>query len=132
MTTLHNEVIIDAPVEKIWDVLSKVDELDKYDPAVMKSKATSEIRSGIGATRKVDMRDGKNWFEEKCTLSKPNESLAYELTACSFPIHRLKHAYSFEKIGSKVKVKQTMEYEVRYGWVGKILDTIVIRKQTVE
>jgi ribosome-associated toxin RatA of RatAB toxin-antitoxin module len=99
MTTLHNEVIIDAPIEKIWDVLSKVDELDKYDPTVMKSKAISEISSGIGAARKVDMKDGKNWFEEKCTISKPNESIAYELTACSFPVHQLKHTYSFEKIG---------------------------------
>lgn len=130
MTTLRNEIIIDAPLEKIWGALSQVDELDKYDPTVTKSKATSENKSGIGAARKVEMKDGKNWFEEKCTISKPNESLAYELTACSFPVHQLKHTYSFEKVGTKVKVKQIMEYEVKFGWVGKIMDVLIIRKQS--
>jgi ribosome-associated toxin RatA of RatAB toxin-antitoxin module len=130
MTTLHNEIVIDAPVEKIWDVLSKVDELDKFDPTVIKSTAISDIRTGVGAARKVDMKDGKNWFEEKCTISITNVSLAYELTACSFPVHQLKHTYSFEKVGTKIRVKQIMEYEVKFGWIGKIMDTLMIRKQS--
>jgi ribosome-associated toxin RatA of RatAB toxin-antitoxin module len=130
MTTLHNEITIDASVEKIWDALSNIENLEKYDPTVKEANAISQLKSGVGAARKVLMKDGKNWFEEKCTLSKANESLAYELTACSFPIHQLKHSYSFRQLGDQVQVKQVMEYEVRYGWVGKILDVLVIRKQT--
>ena len=130
MTVLRNEMIIDASVEKIWDALSQVGELDKFDPTVLKSRTISETGSGIGAARKVDMKDGKNWFEEVCTLSKPNEALVYELTACSFPVHQLRHSYSFEKIGQRVRVRQTMEYKVKYGWVGEILDALVIRRQT--
>jgi ribosome-associated toxin RatA of RatAB toxin-antitoxin module len=130
MTTLHNEITIDAPVEKIWEALSNIEALEKYDPTVKKAHAISQLKSGIGAARKVLMKDGKNWFEEKCILSETNESLAYELTACSFPVHQLKHSYSFEKVGSKVRVKQIMEYDVRYGWLGKIMDAIAIRKQT--
>ncbi len=130
MTVLHNEMIIDASIEKIWEALSQVGDLDKFDPTVLKSRTISETRSGIGAARKVDMKDGKNWFEEVCTLSRPNEALVYELTACSFPVHQLKHSYSFEKIGPRVRVRQTMEYKVKYGWVGEILDALVIRRQT--
>jgi ribosome-associated toxin RatA of RatAB toxin-antitoxin module len=130
MTVLHNEMIIEAPVEKIWEALSQVNELDKFDPTVLKSRTISEVGSGIGAARKVEMKDGKNWFEEKCTLSKPNEALVYELTACSFPVDQLKHSYSFEKIGQRVRVRQTMQYKVKYGWIGEILDALVIRRQT--
>lgn len=130
MTVLHNEMIIEAPVEKIWDALSQVEKLDKFDPTVLKSRTISEVGSGIGAARKVEMKDGKNWFEEKCTLSKPNEALVFELTACSFPVQQLKHSYSFEKIGQRVRVRQTMQYKVKYGWLGKILDALVIRRQT--
>jgi len=101
MTTLHNEIVINAPIEKIWEALTNIEELDKYDPTVKKSTALSKEKSGIGATRKVDMLDGKNWFEEKVTVFKPIEALTYELTACSFPVHKLKHSYSFEKIGDK-------------------------------
>jgi ribosome-associated toxin RatA of RatAB toxin-antitoxin module len=130
MTTLQNEITVQAPIEKIWEALSNIEELEKYDPTVKKSTAVSSTRSGAGAARKVDMKDGKNWFEEKCTLWKPGEALAYELTACSFPIHGLKHSYSFEQNGNGVKVKQVMEYQVKFGLFGKFLDVIMIRKQT--
>lgn len=130
MTTLHNEISIHAPIEKIWAALSNIDELEKYDPTVKKSTLVSSARSGTGAKRKVDMKDGKNWFEEKCTVWKSNEALAFELTACSFPVHRLKHTYSFEKAGTEIKVKQIMEYRIKYGWVGMVLDALVIRKQS--
>lgn len=130
MTVLHNEITISAPIEKIWEALSNVEKLDKYDPTVKKSTLLTPINSGIGAKRKVDMIDGKNWFEEKVIEHKPNEALAFELTACSFPVHKLKHSYSFEKIGDQVKVKQVMQYEMKYGLLGKIMDTLMVRNQS--
>jgi len=130
MTTLHNEILIDAPLEKIWEALTNIEELDQYDPTVKKSTAVSPQKSGMGAKRKVDMQDGKNWFDEEVTEYKPNEALTYELTACSFPVHKLKHRYSFEKIGNQIKVKQVMEYQIKFGFFGKILDTLMIRKQS--
>ncbi len=130
MTSLHNEITINAPIETIWNALSNIDELDRYDPTVKKSTAVSLTKSGIGAKRKVDMLDGKNWFEEQCTVWKPNEALTYELTACSFPVHKLKHSYTFEKIGNQTKVKQVMEYQIKFGFFGKILDALMIRKQS--
>ncbi|QCK15629.1 SRPBCC family protein [Mangrovivirga cuniculi] len=121
MRTLKNEVLIDAHIDKIWKSLAITDKLDTYDPTVKKSTATSEIKSGIGASRKVDMLDGKNWFEEKCTTYKPNKALEYTLTACSFPVHKLQHDYSFEQIGDKVKVIQKMNIEMKYGLLGKLM-----------
>ena len=86
MATLHNEITIGAPIEKIWEALSTMEGLEKLDPNVKKSTALSSAKSGLGATRKVDMQDGKNWFKEKVTACKPNEALTFELIACSFPV----------------------------------------------
>lgn len=130
MAIIHNEITINAPIEKIWDALTNIEELDKYDPTVKKSTALSSAKSGMDAKRKVDMLDGKNWFEEKVTAFKPNEALTYELTACSFPVHKLKHSYSFQKMGNQTKVKQVMEYTVKFGLFGKLLDAMMIRKQS--
>jgi hypothetical protein len=85
MTTLYNQITIKAPIERIWNALSNVEELEKFDPTVKKSTSISSGKKGIGSARKVDMKDGKNWFEEKCTMWLPNQAIAYELTACSFP-----------------------------------------------
>jgi ribosome-associated toxin RatA of RatAB toxin-antitoxin module len=130
MTTLHNEIIINASVEKIWEAVANIEMLDQYDPTVKKSTALSENKIGLNAKRKVLMLDGKNWFDEKVIIFKPNEALTYQLTDCSFPIQGLQHSYSFEKIGSQTKVKQVMQYTVKFGWLGKLLDAMMIRKQS--
>ena len=130
MATIHNEITINAPIEKIWQLLSELEMLDKFDPTVKKSTLLSTEKTGIGAKRKVLMLDGKNWFEEDVTAFKSHETLTYQLTDCSFPINGLKHSYSFEKVGEQTKVKQVMEYTVKFGLLGKLLDSLMIRKQT--
>ena len=130
MAKIHNEITINAPIEKIWDILTNLELLEKYDPTVKKSTVISTERTNLGAKRKVDMLDGKNWFEEKVAVFNPHETLTYELTACSFPVHKLKHSYSFQKIGDQTKVKQVMEYKVKFGLLGKLLDVLMIRKQS--
>jgi ligand-binding SRPBCC domain-containing protein len=130
MATIKNEITINAPIEKIWSLLTDLEMLDKYDPTVKKATLISTEKTGIGAKRKVNMLDGKNWFDEKITVFNPNEDLTYQLTDCTFPMKNLKHSYSFEKIGNQTKVKQVMEYTVKFGLIGKLLDGLMIRKQS--
>ena len=130
MATLHNEITVNASIDKIWNMLTDLELLDQYDPTVKKSTLISPEKTGMGAKRKVNMLDGKNWFEEKVTVWEPNEALTYQLTDCSFPMKGLKHSYRFEKVGTQTKVMQTMEYTVKFGLLGKVLDALMIRKQT--
>ena len=125
MAKLHNEILIDAPIDEIWEALIIVDRLDVYDPTVKKSTATTSLKSGVGAKRKVEMLDGKNWFEETCTISETNKSLTYELTACSFPVKKLKHNYSFQNVGNKIKVTQEMNYEMKFGLLGNLMGAML-------
>ncbi len=129
MGTLKNEIEINATLEKIWNILATPDLLDKYDPTVKKTTLISSEKSGLGAKRKVEMLDGKNWFDEKIADFEPMKKLSYQLTDCTFPIKALKHTYSFKVDGNNVKVQQTMEYEVKFGILGKLMDTMMIRKQ---
>ncbi|MBI3134571.1 MAG: SRPBCC family protein [Bacteroidetes bacterium] len=130
MGKILNEITINADIEKIWEILVTPGLLDQYDPTVKKSTLISIEKTGIGAKRKVEMLDGKNWFEEKITEFKPKEILSYQLTDCSFPIKGLKHTYSFEKVGAQTKVKQVMEYAVKFGALGKLMDALMIRKKS--
>lgn len=130
MTALKNQIAIAAPVEKIWTVLASLAMLEKYDPTVLKSEVTSTHSSGLGAARKVYMRDGKNWFEEKVTIWQPGQALQFQLTDCTFPINGLRHTYSFSASGEKTVVTQVMEYEVKFGLLGRLLDWLMICRQT--
>ncbi len=129
MSTLINSITIDAPIDRIWSILIDLELLDKTDPTVKKATLVSEIKTGLHAKRKVLMQDGKNWFDEMITVFNPNEKLVYQLTDCSFPIKGLKHTYSFEITGTQTKVQQVMEYTVKFGLTGVLLDKIMIGKQ---
>ena len=129
MSTLINSITIDAPIDRIWSILTDLELLDKTDPTVKKATLISEIKTGLHAKRKVLMQDGKNWFDEMITVFNPNEKLVFQLTDCSFPIKGLKHTYSFEIIGNQTKVQQVMEYTVKFGFIGVLLDKIMIGKQ---
>ena len=130
MTTLYNEIIIQAPIERIWQALTDIEKLEKYDPTVKTSTAVSTSKSGLNAKRRVVMLDGKNWLEEKITVFKPMELLTFQLTDCSFPVKNLQHSYSFERDGDEIKVKQVMEYQIKFGFFGRVLDKLMIRRQS--
>jgi uncharacterized protein YndB with AHSA1/START domain len=130
MTKLWNEISINARIETIWEALSNIEALEHYDPTVLSSRALTPVRSGFGAIRKAEMKDGKNWFEERVSEWRHNEALTYELTACSFPVNQLRHSYSFERSEEGIVVKQVMEYQMRFGLMGKILDFLFVRKKS--
>ena len=130
MAKLQNERTIRASREKLWSLLANLEELEKYDPTVSRSVSLSPGAKGPGAARKVHMKDGKNWFEEKITVWRPNEELAYQLTACSFPVSGLSHSYTFEPVKEGIRVTQLMEYTVKFGLLGRWMDKWMIRKQT--
>lgn len=129
MGKLTNDITIHAPIDKVWSVLTDLELLDKTDPTVKKATLISENKTGLEAKRKVLMLDGKNWFDEKITVFKPQEELTYQLTDCSFPIEELKHTYTFQKIGNQTKVQQVMEYKVKFGMIGKLMDKLMISRQ---
>lgn len=128
MTVLENSIHIDAPPEKVWSVLASLDALERYDPGVRKSKIVTALREGPGSARRCDLAPG-GWLQEKVADWRPNESLAFELFECTLPVRRLKHSYTLTAEGSGTTVHQRMEYELKLGPIGRLMDATIVRKK---
>ena len=128
MTVLENSIRIDAPLEKVWSVLASLDALDRYDPGITKSEIVSPKREGPGSARRCELKPG-GWFKERVADWKPHESLSFELFECTLPVRRLKHRYTLTPDGSGTLVSQRMEYELKFGPVGKLMDAVMVRKK---
>jgi ligand-binding SRPBCC domain-containing protein len=128
MTVLENSVRIDAPPQKVWSVLASLEALDQYDPGVTKSEIVTATREGPGAARRCDLAPG-GWFKEKIVDFHPSESLSFELFECTLPVRRLRHSYTLTPDGSGTLVCQRMEYELKFGPVGKLMDAMMVRKK---
>jgi len=130
MTVLENSIRIDAPPEKVWSVLAALDALEKYDPGVSKSEVVSTSKEGPGAARRCDLRPG-GWFKERVADWRPNEALSFELYECTLPVRRLRHSYTLVREGEGTIVRQRMEYELKFGLLGKLLDAVMVRRKWI-
>ena len=128
MTTLTNSISIDAPLTRVWAILANLAELADYDPTVRSAQVSSTAETGVGSSRKVTMRDGKHWFEERVTTFQPSAALAFELTSCNFPISRLNHSYRFSEVAGNTTVIQEMAYTPKFGLLGKLMDAAMLRR----
>jgi ligand-binding SRPBCC domain-containing protein len=128
MTVLENSIRIDAPPEKVWAVLARLDVLDQYDPVVKKSEVISPERQGLGASRRCDLVAG-GWFKEKVVAFEPHRSISFELFECTLPVRRLKHDYTLTAEEGGTRVRQRMEYQLKMGFLGRLMDAVVVRRK---
>ncbi len=128
MTVLENSIRINAPPEKVWSVLASLDALDRYDPGVKKSEIISSSREGPGSARRCDLVPG-GWFKEKVVAFEPHRKLSFELFECALPVRRLKHDYTLTAEGDGTLVRQRMEYELKLGPIGRLMDAVLVRRK---
>ena len=128
MTVLENQIRIAAPPEKVWTVLASLEALAAYDPGVSRSEIVSEARQGLGAARKCELAPG-GWFKERVAAWRPNEALSFELYECTLPLRALRHSYTLVPDAGGTVVSQRMEYRLKFGPLGKLLDAMVVRKR---
>jgi ligand-binding SRPBCC domain-containing protein len=128
MTVLENSIRIQAPPERVWLALGKLDALDQYDPGVKKSEILTGPSSGIGASRQCDLAPG-GWFRERVTEWRPHETLAFELFECTLPVKRLKHRYTLTPEEGGTLIRQHMEYELKFGPLGWVMDAMMVRRK---
>lgn len=128
MTVLENSIRIDAPADKVWSVLATLDALERYDPGVKKSEIVTPAREGPGTARRCDLAPG-GWFKEKVGDWRPNEAISFELFECTLPVRRLKHSYTLAPDGAGTRVRQRMEYDLKFGPLGKLMDAVLVRRK---
>ncbi len=128
MTVLETSIRIDARPHEVWSVLASLDALEQYDPGVTKSQIVTPETSGPGAARQCDLKPG-GWFRERIAEWKPDEAISFELYECTLPVRRLKHSYTLVPDGSGTLVQQRMEYQLKFGPLGALLDAMVVRRK---
>jgi ligand-binding SRPBCC domain-containing protein len=128
MTILENSIRIEAPPERVWSVLATLDALAEYDPGVSKVEVLSSERQGPGAARRCDLAPG-GWFKERVATWRPHEALSFELYDCTLPVRRLRHDYELVPDGAGTIVRQRMEYQLKFGLLGSVLDALVVKRK---
>jgi uncharacterized membrane protein len=128
MSKLHHETTIDAPVQRVWQVLANLEEVQHYNPLVTQTRYVSSNREGPGATRRCEFKP-KGFSVERVIEWRPDEVLGIELIESSWPLKSSRWWTRLSPEGEKTRVSQDLEYEPKWGVLGKLMDAMMMRRK---
>lgn len=128
MTVITHQFPARCKPEDLWAVLSDLTAVASYNPSVIAARFVGERRVGLGAMRECDLRpSGK--VVERVTVWREGQALGLEVVESAFPMHPMSWVTEIVPDGPGARVVQRLEYKMKFGLFGAVLNTLVIRRK---
>jgi ligand-binding SRPBCC domain-containing protein len=130
MTIIEKSVTIAAPIEAVFDFHLDQKNLELISPDWMKTKLIRESGSDLGKIVEVKVVQ-YNIFPSRWIVRTEEYDRPVRLTdlMLSGPMKSFRHERTFSQpCASLTELKDHIEYEVPFGLIGKIADSVSIRK----
>jgi hypothetical protein len=126
-------LIIDAPLDKVWDFSQDLSKIADYHPRVYKVELISGERfRGEGVSYQCHLKDGKNTCIEKDIEIIPKEKIVTIFTADSMGLTKLLPDYVVETTFKKINDFRTQvdiaHHYSSSNWKVRLLNLIIKRK----
>jgi len=119
---------ISATKELLWKTISDIGGIHLFHPLVESSPLLSENNRGIGAMRTCHFYDGTSVSEE-VTEWVEGQKITFKLSDMSMPLKWGNASMELRTLAqNKTSVTIEMEYEVKYGLLGKLMDTFMLQR----
>jgi len=128
MTTIHHEVQANCPPERVWALLSDLEAVQRYNPTVRTATVRGARRTGVGAERACELVP-KGRVVERVTHWEDGRAVGLEVAESDWPIHFMRWVTRLEPAGATTRITQSLEYKVKFGPVGWLLDNLVMKRK---
>lgn len=128
MTTLRHEVHVNCPPERVWALLSDLEAVARYNPNVVTARRRGSLISGVGAERECDLRPSGR-VVERVTCWESGRAVGLEVVESDWPIVFMRWVTRIEPHDGGCRVFQDLDYEVKFGPLGWLLDAAVMRRK---
>lgn len=132
MTHVTVKQTVDAPLNIVWDTWDDFGNIADFNPVVKKSYLLDgSTKSGLGAKRHCDMKDGKNFVREEMVGYTRHKQMVVDIFEGSIPVKDASGTIDFNKIGpNKTEVTMTLEFTPKMGLIGKIMQPVMKKQFT--
>lgn len=128
MTTLHHDLIARCPPERVWALLADLEAVATYNPTVAAARVCGSARVGVGAERECTLEpDGR--VVERVTVWEEGSVLGLEVAESDWPIVFMRWTTRVAPDPAGARSTQELEYQVKFGPLGWLLDTLVMRRK---
>ncbi|MGD9658769.1 MAG: SRPBCC family protein [Methylocystis sp.] len=131
MTTLRAEREIAAGASVVWALLEDFPHIDAFNPNLSRSAHIDGTPlEGVGAERRCELKDGRNWIEERVVDWRPGERYTVEIYAGTMPIRDVRTTLAVSPNGAVSRAVMQITYTPKFGPVGQLLDLLLLRQKT--
>jgi hypothetical protein len=128
MTIIHHEIHATCPPERIWSLLADLEAVERYNPGVRRAALEGAQRTGVGARRSCELVP-KGRVVERVTHWEEGRAIGLEVAESDWPIHFMRWVTRLEPAGAGTRITQALEYEVKFGPLGWLLDRLVMKRK---
>lgn len=128
MTTIHHDVRAACEPARVWALLADLEAVQRYNPGVKQAHIEGPLRTGVGARRSCDLVP-KGRVVERVTHWEDGRSIGLELAEHDWPVRFMRWVTNLEPIEGGTRITQALEYEVKFGPAGWLLDRLVMRRK---
>lgn len=128
MTTLHHEILAACPPERVWALLADLEAVQRYNPGVRSAAIEGAISTGVGARRSCELLP-KGRVVERVTHWEEGRAVGLELDEHDWPVDFMRWVTRIEPHGGGTRITQSLEYEVKFGPFGWLLDRLVMKRK---
>lgn len=128
MTTIHHEVLAACPPKRVWALLGDLEAVQHYNPGVRHAAIEGAQRTGVGARRSCELVP-KGRVVERVIHWEDGRAIGLELDEHDWPIDFMRWVTRIEPHEGDTRITQSLEYQVKFGPFGWLLDRIVMKRK---
>jgi hypothetical protein len=128
MTTIHHQIEAACPPERVWAVLADLEAVRHYNPTVRTVAVKGTRRTGVGAERVCELLP-KGRVVERVTHWEDGRAVGLEVAESDWPIRFMRWLTRIEPKGGGSLITQELEYALKFGPVGWLLDQLVMKRR---
>jgi carbon monoxide dehydrogenase subunit G len=130
MHTVSASRVIDAPSERVWQVLDNFGNVAAYNPGVDASRLVTDVATGEGACRECVLSESGR-IEETVVDYRSGEGYTVEFTDVgSLPLASNTVDVSLHPVDAdRTEVTMSSRFAAKYGPLGWLLATVVMKRR---
>lgn len=125
MTAFEEEIIINAPVTAVWEVLADIGTIARWNPGLRSSETINAI-NGLGAQR-MCVISRTQWLTEEVVAFRPQQEITFQITRTTLPFKVARIHFGLSEVSSGTRVTVSPRYSLKYGILGTLLDAFMVR-----
>lgn len=128
MTTLHHDLTVRCPPERVWALLADLEAVAVYNPTVAAARVRGSRTAGVGAERECDLKPSGR-VVERVIAWEEGHAVGLEVAESDWPIVFMRWVTRVAPDPAGTRITQDLEYQVKFGPLGWVLDTLVMRRK---